>query len=493
MTTVFRASPLITQRLFPKGILPCFTALLACLLAGCQLPFGPRGSTQEVAQVKNPCIVLALPASGPYASVASRIKQGAETARVALKKNGIEVDLRTVNTESPDWLARLSALPPMCAVVGGPLQDKKYSEARKAGAVNQRVFFAFLPTLAQGDEGKLAWRFFPGQQDQIDAVVNFATDQMDIRTYGSFHPADNYGSRMSEMLEKTLAKRHIPLRKASYPPASPAAWPAAAKALIAPHVAEDGKTMIPGTDFEALFVPDSWRHMGAVTESLRANGETRLALLGTTLWEQGLSGKPVLKPDNYALAVFPVAWNRANPPADLKKGNYNFWTALGYDFINFASHMGLAQRPAPDAVTALAQKTSPLLKAMAPMYWDNNGIAHQKMYLYQPTAAGMAPLNPESFRKARIAAAEKTALQMQGWGHINPDTGEVLAEKPEVATPEPAVPDTASEPSPAPQPAPATTEQKSAAVPQMPVSSPAQGVISSTPRPSYKLSLPVRK
>lgn len=484
---------------------PCVCVMLLSILVGCQLPLGKRG-IQDVTQVRNPCIVLALPASGPYAPIATKIRQGAETARNALVKQGIQVDLRNINTEASDWLTQLNALPEACAIVGGPLQDKKYIEARNTGILEKRAFFSFLPSLAKGDEGKHAWRFFPSQQDQIDALVNLVTDHLSIRTYGSFYPADNYGRRMSDMLEKNLAKRHIPLQKAAYNPSAPATWAASARSLIQPKMAEDGKTTVPQTAFEAILLPDSWKHMDGVTDSLRANGEDRLILLGTTLWEQGLQARRPARADRYELAIFPVAWNRANVPAAMRKGNYNFWTALGFDFINFAGHMGLAARPNIMAITQLAQANAARLQAMAPISWDKNGIGHQHMFIYQITSAGITPANLDRIRRTKTTAAEKAALRMQGWGHIDPDTGEALAtpasepvgkpvlpqapagsepvqtqqaaEKPRVATSTVAAP--AGTPSPAVQPAPA------------PVSG-VPGVMSSTPRPSYKLSLPVRQ
>ena len=51
-----------------------------------------------------------------------------------------------------------------------------------------------------------------------------------------------------------------------------------------------------------------------LTTSLLYNGEDRLVLLGTTLWEQSLSGKTVANADRYALAVFPGAWNQLQAP-----------------------------------------------------------------------------------------------------------------------------------------------------------------------------------
>lgn len=54
--------------------------------------------------------------------------------------------------------------------------------------------------------------------------------------------------------------------------------------------------------------------MNLLTTSLMYNGEDRLVLLGTTLWEQGLDGKTVAEPDRYALAVFPAAWDATQAP-----------------------------------------------------------------------------------------------------------------------------------------------------------------------------------
>lgn len=110
------------------------------------------------------------------------ISRGAGLARQELAADGIKIRLETVNTEAPDWLSRLSALPPECAVVGGPLQARNYAQARSAGAVDQRAFFTFLPSLEQGDEGARAWRFFPSPQDQIDRPAFL------VQEHSAFHP-----------------------------------------------------------------------------------------------------------------------------------------------------------------------------------------------------------------------------------------------------------------------------------------------------------------
>ncbi|MDE7370346.1 MAG: hypothetical protein K2N07_01100, partial [Desulfovibrio sp.] len=152
--------------------------VLALALCGCQFPFGAKRAVapEPVAPPQPACVVLALPASGPYAAIATKIKRGAEAARQELTGAGATLRLETVNTEAPDWLTTLAALPASCAVVGGPLRDAAYEQAQKAGALEQRAFFAFVPNLKAGEEGARAWRFFPSPQDQVDALVAFATD-----------------------------------------------------------------------------------------------------------------------------------------------------------------------------------------------------------------------------------------------------------------------------------------------------------------------------
>lgn len=511
------ACPQIWPRL-AAGLWFAVSLSVAFILAGCQSSFF-MGRTGEPERAVNPCLVLALPASGPYAQVAANIRRGAEAGRQELQKKGVQVRLENINTEEPDWLAKLSALPPACAVVGGPLQEKSYQAARKAGLLQQRAFFAFEGKLPKGDEGRQAWRFFPSAQDQVEALIAFATDQMNMRTYGAFYPDDSYGRRMTQTMEQVLQKRNIPFQKASYTPNAPATWKRAVAPLIMPKRSEDGRTVVPQTMFEALFLPDSWKNMDMITSSLRSNGEDRLALLGTTIWEQGLAGKQVPKAELYALAAFPAAWDPARAPSALK-GNSDFWSALGYDFVNFGANVALAMRPEAGQITSRAQRAAASVRGLAPLYWDNNGIAHQRMYLFQVTSAGMTPLDSTRFSQARSLAAERAALRMQGFeassatsggsaqentgystsGEESPNPGPIYSEPVDAApasinsqpasyNPGPIYSEPATPRPTAPAP---VTETQPAQAPAAPVQT-ETGIMFSTPRSSHKLSLPVNR
>lgn len=459
----------------------CARALLcavALVLAGCQFPFGKREATSPVPVAPEPtCVVLALPASGPYASIAAKIKRGATTAQQELAGAGGTLRLENVNTEAPDWLQTLAALPASCAVVGGPLRDTAYEQAQKAGALEQRAFFSFVPNLRSGEEGARAWRFFPSPQDQIDALVGFATDDLGIRSYGAFHPGDAYATRMTGLLAQNLGKRHIPLRQASYKPADPTSWSDAAQPLINPVLAEGSTTPVPQTEFEALFLPDSWKNIDMVTQSLLYNGEDRLVLLGTTLWEQGLSGRQVPRAENFALAVFPAAWNAQHAPGALKGQGNDFWTALGYDFVNFAAALALDSRLPTPQITARAQRAASVVRGMAPLSYDDAGVAHQKLYLFQVSAAGMKPLDAAAFRDTRAAVLERAALRMQGLPSVDAQGNPLVPGAPGAPATPAAATGTAGT---MPAPTPAVTPAGTAGAP----------VLDTTPRPSYKLRLP---
>lgn len=393
---------------------------LLMALGGCQLPFGKRVSPAPVAVAPQPpCLVLALPTSGPYAAIAAKIRRGAQTAQQQLQAAGTPLRLENINTEAPNWLESLAALPPACSVVGGPLRDVAYEQARKSGALGQRAFFAFMPSLKSGDEGALAWRFFPSPQDQINALTAFATDDLGIHSYGAFHPGDAYAERMTGILAQSLGQRHIPLRQATYKAADPTSWSDAVAPLINAVVAEGRNTPVPQTQFEALFLPDSWKNIDMICQSLLYNGEDRLVLLGTSLWEQSLSGKQVPRAENFALAVFPGAWSAQLAPGALKAPGNDFWTALGYDFVNFGTALALESRLTAPQITARAQRAAKTITGMAPLDYDDAGIARQKLYLFQISAAGLKPLDAAQFRETRAAVLERAALRMQGLPNVD--------------------------------------------------------------------------
>ncbi|MBO4300442.1 MAG: ABC transporter substrate-binding protein [Desulfovibrio sp.] len=452
-------------------------ALLGCL-AACSLPLGlgqqSPSKTPSKTTPSGPCVVLALPSSGHYAAISGKIGKGARMALTEMALNGTKMRLETVDTDASDWLQKLDALPEECVVVGGPLQGRTFAQVRSTASVDKRAFFAFVPSLEHNDEGSLAWRFFPSPRDQVEALVNFATDGLNIRSYGAFYPDDAYGTRMTALLEQNLSARNMILQKASYNPADKTSWSSAVAPLINPQMPEGSRTPVPQTSFEAIFLPDSWKNLQMLISSLLYNGEDRLVLLGTTLWEQGLSGKSVPQAEKYALAVFPGAWNPDQAPKALRVPGTDFWVALGYDFARFGVSMALRSRPDSRHVTVAAQRASRMLWGMAPISWDDSGVAHQKLFVFGITSSGMSPASATDLQQTRERVMQQAALRMQGLPPED-ETGHELAVPPE---------ESGSVPQSVPTP-----QEQLLPMPQSPTPAPTP-VIGTTPRPSYKLRLP---
>lgn len=465
----------IFSRRFSEMTIICSLLVIFCAsLCGCQFPF-LAGTQKGPKRSPSPCVVLALPNSGQYAPVATKIKKGAQLSVTELKNVGLTPRLQYINTEEPDWLAKLAALPEECAIVGGPIQEKAYLAARKAGAMERRVFFPFMPNLQKGEEGAIAWRFFPSPQDQVDALLKLGADDLNIRTYGAFYPNDSYGQKMTKLLEESLAKRNISLKKAAYNPANPGSWSAALRPLVRPVRPSGGSGVVPQTDFEALFVPDSWKNMDMITTSLLYNGEDRLILMGSALWEPGLSGKTVLKSAKYDLAVFPGSWDATRAPKALKEAGNDFWVALGYDFVNFAANLGFAERPGALEVNAALPAAGSHIRALAPIVWSGDGVARQQLYMFEVGPNGMRPLNVSRLKNARLAAQERTALRIQrAYEQPAPDPAESQTVLPAEEDERPRV-----------EQAPA-----SAAVQAAPQPAP---TINEVPQTSYKLRLPTKR
>ena len=121
----------------------------------------------------------------------------------------------------------------------------------------------------------------------------------------------------------------------------------------------------------------------------------------------------------------------------------------------------------PPAATVNAQAANMKIQwAMAPLSWDEKGIAHQKLHLFQPGANGMEPLDLTRFRNMREAILQRAALRMQGLPTVDEQGNSLIPGLPGMSA-GPAVLNTPAATSPTPGVAP----------------------LSTTPQPSYKLRL----
>lgn len=345
-------------------------------------------------------VVLILPQGGQYGEIAGKITAGAQAVCDELSASGTQVSLVVIDSEQPDWIAKVNGLPKEAVVVGGPLRRDDYVKAKSQGLTSRRALFAFLPGLESGDEGRVAWRFFSSAKDQVDTLLTF-TSRLGVSGYGVFYPEDNFGQRMAGLFEERAnasgAKKVV---KASYAPGDSNNSMAAASKLVGANNT--------GTAFQAVFLPDTWKNTEAIVPNLFYYNETRQVLMGTSLWEQGLNSGSSVTPQYYKLAVFPGSWNSAKPTAAGQKlqarlsaagkGSADFWSGLGADFARLAVSLNLREGWTPESVNSALQSVS-LDWSIAPIRW-NSGMASQQMLLFTPKQGGFEAINEDSFRSA---------------------------------------------------------------------------------------------
>ncbi|MFI3271571.1 MAG: penicillin-binding protein activator [Pseudomonadota bacterium] len=379
------------------------------------------------------CLALALPMSGTYAPIGLKVARGASAAQWNMSNNGSNIDVHIINTESPSWIAQINALPSQCTTIGGPLRMTKYNELKASGVTNKRAFFTFMSQLNQStssssgqasssDEGRIAWRFFSSTNDQMAALLQF-TSTLNIQEYGILAPDEAYGRRMTELFSSEASKVGGSVQTTTYPPKDPGQWNGIVSKFVKRHTV--AKMPIPTATFQAVFLPDSWGNMEMLVPNLFYHGEDRQVLLGTSIWAQGLADGNN-STNNFSLAVFPSPWNpHADNPSTLALQDFlmqsgqdaaDTWVGLGYDFVRFATVLGIPQDWT--AASLNAQLASPSLNllsldwSMGAITWSADGLAQQDLFLFTPNTEGYELVNEQAFSKRLNATRSRHAKRV---------------------------------------------------------------------------------
>lgn len=340
------------------------------------------------------CVTLALPLSGPYSPFGEKVKAGALAAKNVLANNGYTINLNLVDTDSEDWIERLQALPQECVVVGGPLRTQSYAEAKSHGITSSHAVFTFLPNLSGEDEGKKSWRFFSSPNDQIIALLNF-TRRLGINTYGALVPEDTYGKRTNQIFVDETKSRSNTVKTISYKtqPEKPTEY----WAWLMSQFLKTG-------NFQAVFWPDTWQQVEKMAPYFFNQGEDRLVLMGTSLWELGLANKRQGNVEHSDLMIFPGIWNPHQGTASanalissIGQDKVDAWNALGFDFVRFASVLNLTHGWTADAVNQKIHDAQRIDWTMAPIYWTQ-GKAFQQLFIFRPAATGLELVDEQQFK-----------------------------------------------------------------------------------------------
>ncbi|PTN39024.1 penicillin-binding protein activator [Desulfonatronum sp. SC1] len=371
------------------------------------------------------CIGLVLPLDGPLAETGWKVVRGAEAGRDALEKNGYPVRLEIANAQDSDIQGTLTAMAPECRVVGGPIQREAWDRLHGANISSQRHFFTFLPTMGEAEEGRNAWRFFAGPQDQIHALADLALRQLDISGLAVLFPQDRFGEHLGEMFTREVISMGGQITgHQSYQPGRHEKWGEAVASLLGvPAQQRRGRqerAVLPRPPFQAVFIPDNLSDAEVLLPQFFYYDEPRLLILGPELWSQAWLQRPRHTELQYfRLAAMPGAWWPDNPAPAARSltevmqatgQDPDFWIALGYDFVRFAARISqAAQTSAPNRLNTYLAAVTDFDWSMAPLSWNDQGQARQDLFLFQPTSQGLNLVDPMVLRNQLDRVRERYA------------------------------------------------------------------------------------
>jgi len=361
-------------------------------------------------------ITLLLPLSGQYSSVGWKILRGAGLAHFDMQMNGMDVRIKTINTDEPKWLERLGRMDTL-SLVGGPLSRQNWEKIKEEELNSELVFLTFLPSLEQ--EGVQGWRFFPSPGDQVRALLEKTIHAMGITDFAVMYPEDDFGRTFSETFMSEAQKQGARIRgMQSYPPDDPARWNQIVSSFLKTKSQQD-PLVGSSPSFQAVFIPDTLSRAQGLIPQFFYFDQDHLVFLGPMIWYQAY--KPdTLEQQFFSLALASGAWNSesSNPRAmSLRQSldrtaqeKTDFWVALGYDFVRFAARIGELPSPEnPDEVNRILANNNFRDWSMAPVSWDEQGRAFQELFVFQMDREKLTPADAEQlihivdFRKQRRA------------------------------------------------------------------------------------------
>ncbi|WP_419783869.1 hypothetical protein [Maridesulfovibrio sp.] len=378
-------------------------------------------------------IALVLPISGRFQEYGWKIVRGAGAAQWEMTKAGLDVDVQVINTEAPDWLERLQNLPPWYTTIGGPISVKAFKKLEQAGIYADKVTFSFLAKPGNLEEGKQAWRFFSSPEDQIRASLDLAVNDLGITRLAVLYPQEKFGRQMSKKFFDMAAMRGARITgMESYPPRDFPKWGKVVGKLVrapqkqaqneAEGLGEDAP--LAETDFGAVFIPDTWHQAQLLIPHFFFHEADTLVFLGPELWSQALNSARDVEARNLRLTVAPGAWWPASDGAGRLKevmnreglGTPDFWIALGYDFIKFAGRLGtFSEGWTAETVNGRIAEAQNMDFSLAPISWDTEGHASQKLYLFRPEQNGKTRIDAELVSTTLAKAKGRRAARVKAW------------------------------------------------------------------------------
>ncbi len=338
-------------------------------------------------------VALALPLTGPYAEVAAKVLRGAMAAQKDLSDQGTQVDVQVVNTDGATWQQDLSNLPPEVVVIGGPLRVDIFKQIMNTDLPRRRAFFAFMASLGSAVEGRDAWRFFASAEDQVRVLLRTAVQQFGVQTMAVLFPQESYGMHMAQLFrQETMSNRIAVIASEGYSPRNTEQW-----GDTAGRVAQSGAG--------AVFIPGDWDNAELLVPYLLYHNAQDMLVMGPSIWGPSIDRKQYVEMPSFEKTIFPGAWwsENTSPAAVALKQRMqlegqpmpDFWTALGYDFVQCGALLGkIDEKWTPEDINRRIQQTQSMSWSQAPITWNAGGVATQQLFVFRPTQNGYTRLAP---------------------------------------------------------------------------------------------------
>lgn len=385
------------------------------------LPSGPQADALKPGTVG---VALLLPQTGALRGLAGKVQAGAKAAQAIAAAQGLQIDLRIINSDDPGFIDQLHALPPEFRLIGGPMHSSYFKGLPASGELSRRVFLTFMPELADAEEGKHAWRFFWSAQDEVNTVLAMPLEA-GVKRFAVLYPENPKGERLAKLFSGSVSGRGGEMAAMqAYPTQDQPKWGDIVKTLVrAVPKGTDGKSFTARPDFQALYLPDDLQNAEHMIGQLQFYDADSLIILGPAMWSEALAvatKRPTFSPARFRFAFCSGAWWPETPSkaaaqlkaalAKDKLGDPDFWSALGFDFVRLAAQLGdLPQDAAPSEISMrLAQASGAMEWSMAPITWDGAGQAKMNMFLFRPSVEGLAAVDKEGFAERLAAVRNKT-------------------------------------------------------------------------------------
>ncbi|MCK6505101.1 penicillin-binding protein activator [Myxococcota bacterium] len=212
-----------------------------------------------------------LPLTGEYAAASARIKDAITLANQQAG-NPLElvfVDTKATATTAVAELERL-VLEKGCVALVGPLHK---DEVAAAAPIAQGLGVPMITMTQSGDPtaaGEYVFGGFLSLQAQVEALVAHAMDTLGLRTFGVLHPRNAYGDSARDLFGSAVARRGgTVVRIVPYDPNDKDYRDEAR--LLGNKLGrrpEKGTADPPNIDFDAIFLPDSFRRSTLVASAL---------------------------------------------------------------------------------------------------------------------------------------------------------------------------------------------------------------------------------